>query len=679
MVGKSFPALLSALMCLQQGVTNAAGVPADPTTTSGLIVRCNNVVDAMANGVGHPLRHEQEATIDINAPAVREGRVLRRQDQPKSIKLVLDKMEALTNLLTSTPVRADCIFVTVSHLLGTTPEEVSRRSGVEIPAPGQGGSGHIFEVLARNGIAWRLWRVRGDETSGRRPGPDRNQLTHQGRPEYLAFPPGMPRIVGVAYWPRGTGTRPDTRRVPGHVVICRNPGTPYRRYIDYQADPNGLDITHTMDHVQIFGYFAVDLDASHGDLVTAQRPAIERMEVEEQRAHPESEDGQQIIESPGPLHQGLDAEPMEVDEENLDLWGSGQFGVASCAAVLATLVAHHKHEKRSLVNSLRGSRQAFKGRDCDRAREIAMRTPRPPMLAGIEDCRYFRKLSIHLHIGNGISGGSDDEIVMDIGKQTLLLATSPDRGFENVKSVNIKKAFGVRNVRVSDVKHFTLYSRSHAGSNPDYWELGGVSFKGICSGSGRVAVIDKWSSLYEWLDRDMQATGGKTPTKLKKSIAPHDWQWETEDSKTKTLAVQPPGEPWACTRFKSLEVRLELGSNIAGSGTYDNIVIDVGKSTTSLTEAPSGGANERRMIDLKKAFGSRAPEVSDITKFTLRSVEGWEHPDADPWEVKSITFTGHCSGSSRKAVLNKYANIYKWVNRPETYERDLHIGDWKWA
>ncbi|ODA77299.1 hypothetical protein RJ55_06926 [Drechmeria coniospora] len=497
-------------------------------------------------------------------------------------------MEALTNLLTSTPVRADCIFVTVSHLLGTTPEEVSRRSGVEIPAPGQGGSGHIFEVLARNGIAWRLWR-----------------LTHQGRPEYLAFPPGMPRIVGVAYWPRGTGTRPDTRRVPGHVVICRNPGTPYRRYIDYQADPNGLDITHTMDHVQIFGYFAVDLDASHGDLVTAQRPAIERMEVEEQRAHPDTAQAQ-----------------LSVDAA------------------------------------------AFKGRDCDRAREIAMRTPRPPMLAGIEDCRYFRKLSIHLHIGNGISGGSDDEIVMDIGKQTLLLATSPDRGFENVKSVNIKKAFGVRNVRVSDVKHFTLYSRSHAGSNPDYWELGGVSFKGICSGSGRVAVIDKWSSLYEWLDRDMQATGGKTPTKLKKSIAPHDWQWETEDSKTKTLAVQPPGEPWACTRFKSLEVRLELGSNIAGSGTYDNIVIDVGKSTTSLAEAPSGGANERRMIDLKKAFGSRAPEVSDITKFTLRSVEGWEHPDADPWEVK---------------MLNKYANIYKWVNRPETYERDLHIGDWKWA
>ncbi|KJZ75481.1 hypothetical protein HIM_05177 [Hirsutella minnesotensis 3608] len=67
-------------------------------------------------------------------------------------------------------------------------------------------------------------------------GPVRNRPNHllNGRPDNIAAQgSNMPRRVGVVY------VRPDGS---GRVVVGNDVGTPFARYTDYQAHPNGADV-----------------------------------------------------------------------------------------------------------------------------------------------------------------------------------------------------------------------------------------------------------------------------------------------------------------------------------------------------------------------------------------------------------------------------------------------------
>ncbi|KID94242.1 hypothetical protein MAJ_09817, partial [Metarhizium majus ARSEF 297] len=93
----------------------------------------------------------------------------------------------------------------------------------------------VFEEL---GLRYRTWTYKSNPDS-------------VGRGEALALPPrNLPRVVGVAY------ERPNNGG--GHIVVCRNPGTPYRRYIDYQKNPKGIDVTADVRKSLIYGYFHLD-------------------------------------------------------------------------------------------------------------------------------------------------------------------------------------------------------------------------------------------------------------------------------------------------------------------------------------------------------------------------------------------------------------------------------------
>ncbi|KAI0779814.1 hypothetical protein C8Q74DRAFT_717457 [Fomes fomentarius] len=220
----------------------------------------------------------------------------------------LESLDALANWLTSAPVRVDCFFVTLGTMLGTTVDDIARRIGTPVPQPGSSSGVSVRQIidgLTSLGLVFRVWMYQPEPPSGGGPIRGTRGPITAGIPEPLAHAaPGMPRVVGAAY------RRPDRS---GHVVICRmpphrSPGTPYRRYVDYQGSPSGRDVTRDAQNSQICVLFGIDRDASRGEFYQRHRQQIERMEVEEAQAHPEGE-------------------PMEVDQDkpnSSDFWG-GRF------------------------------------------------------------------------------------------------------------------------------------------------------------------------------------------------------------------------------------------------------------------------------------------------------------------------------------------------------------------
>ncbi|PHH67763.1 hypothetical protein CDD82_1152 [Ophiocordyceps australis] len=310
------------------------------------------------------------------------------------------------------------------------------------------------------------------------------------------------------------------------------------------------------------------------------------------------------------------------------------------------------------------------------------------------ECSEFSELSVDLELANSIShgrqlfdgAGTVDDILLDIGHQTILLAKAPSRGFVKTKAVDINWAFGVTShtVAVSDVKRFKLYSVQDLQQNADSWELEGIRFKGRCAGSGRIAQTTRWQSIERWYSRfgDLYPEMGRT--NLQDEIELDDWQWETQDKTTRTLVVDPPGQPGACVHFSAVNATLELGSSILGAGTQDEILIDFGHDAISLAEAPSKSYKQTRNLDLKHAFGTHEVAVDAITRLRLHGRPPWGQSKAsDEWELKSITLEGKCAESTKKAKLAKFHDLYTWQGRltgkPGAFQGEMSLGDWEWA
>ncbi|KJK76071.1 hypothetical protein H634G_08476 [Metarhizium anisopliae BRIP 53293] len=307
----------------------------------------------------------------------------------------------------------------------------------------------------------------------------------------------------------------------------------------------------------------------------------------------------------------------------------------------------------------------------------------------VETCNYFKSLEVKLTMGNGLWGfdgaGTVDDIVIEFGghnHQTIL--KHPSHGDEATISVDLEKAFGSKQVLVEAVKSFQLYSVQDEQKNPDSWEIGGLYIYGTCVESSRRVVIKKYDNVYDWFNRfgDMNPEYGSSH--FNGHVALGDWQWETPDDKTKTIAVMPPGQPHACTTFKSLEAYLELGKGVyqgSGAGTNDEIMLDFSDSAFTpsnilLMSSPSRGDSVTKPIELESVFGKSVLSPKDVRQVAVYSREGTSHW-ADPWEVAT-----HCEGSSKTAEVTKWRDIYQWFDRfegPSTLSGELSLRDWHWA
>ncbi|KAM4056953.1 hypothetical protein HRG_003809 [Hirsutella rhossiliensis] len=120
-------------------------------------------------------------------------------------------------------------------------------------------------------------------------------------------------------------------------------------------------------------------------------------------------------------------------------------------------------------------------------------------------CTHFDRLEVRLKLGNGISGldgaGTFDDITLKIGGDSLTLAKHPSRGTVDTRNIDLQKAFGSASVPKEEIRSFRLSSVKDERYNPDSWELAGITFEGKCTGSSKVAKVDKYASLYEWFNR----------------------------------------------------------------------------------------------------------------------------------------------------------------------------------
>ncbi|KID82368.1 Heat-labile enterotoxin, A chain [Metarhizium guizhouense ARSEF 977] len=292
------------------------------------------------------------STLDNTA---KDGVIQRRAPPRDPLLAAISQIDGLANWLTRAPIRNDCFFVTTAKLTGASVEDISRAVDIKVPPPKRpGDSGRdgiavkeMVKAFDRLGLKYKVWSY--------------NWFNDfDGRAEALAMPPkGLPKVVGVAY------RRPDGS---GHVVVCRleqtyssipqnetnaltlsKPGTPYRRYLDYQASPQGTDVTADVRQSRIFAYFHIDPEASQVQFTNNLQAQIAAMEREATQF----------------------GEPMEVEpfyDEELALLSQGAFKNLNCQRALQTvLFKDNPNAKRSIEDG--NSLQARADEDCQKARE----------------------------------------------------------------------------------------------------------------------------------------------------------------------------------------------------------------------------------------------------------------------------------------------------------------------
>ncbi|PHH74107.1 hypothetical protein CDD80_3308 [Ophiocordyceps camponoti-rufipedis] len=270
-------------------------------------------------------------------------------------------------------------------------------------------------------------------------------------------------------------------------------------------------------------------------------------------------------------------------------------------------------------------------------------------------CSHFSQLRFGLKLAsNSLAGGTYDDIMLAIGFGTMTLAEHPSKYFDEEIPVDLEAAFGSSVVAVQDIRHFAVFSVPGQRSIADEWIIESLSLTGLCAGSHRLAQvrIDVNEGFSRWGD-----DGDKTHYNGRIDI--NDWRWLSPDAETLTVAVQPPGQPHACTHLESLQVRLMLGS-WWGQGTWDKIYMDMGpgflpgSGRLLLATEPSAGFDETIEVNLKQAFGSETvaisrilPDPTLIRLYSALSRDDRKSDEPDGWRLSGFSLRGKCAVAHR--------------------------------
>ncbi|KAK2600120.1 hypothetical protein QQS21_005135 [Conoideocrella luteorostrata] len=611
---------LTSLLCFQLAKAGVADNPIRSTNSWGLYN------EQRGDAISHQFANAKVVT--------------RRDTGDDQTKVQLDKIDSFTQWITRAPIRNDCFFVTCAVLLGTTPEDISQRTGLPIPPESRPGEGRgvsideMIQALTRLGIRFRTWSFR--------------RGSNRGVSEALALPPrGLPRVVGVAY------RRPDGT---GHVVIARNPGTEHRRYIDYQASPSGRDVTEDVRMSRIFAYIHVDIDASSGEFFTTQRPMIERMEIDY---------GEQ------------DLEPMEVDEgepdrifdDQLQQLRRGEFNRLPCAAFIAFwALSKNNHHKRLLPS------QGLRPRaitDCDKARylETQLSLEDKPPCSKIKDLEFGFKLS------EDLTAGTYDRIGAILegpaGKAEFTIADDPPRGFSTRIPVDLKSSFGSDAIAINGINAISLTAeswRSHLIPN-DEWKVEGIKLHAKCVKPGFEISDNRLISLNAWFQHPdaswvpFTSSDKKIVRKLK--IAPTDWD------------VSP-----LCVFIKNLKYSFKLGDDWF-SGADGPLSFKIGESKQIIIGKDLPTESSRSAyIDLKKVFGKDIVDIRDIKSLELFDQARSKKAKRDEWLLQGIQFEAICADDDKGMALKKFGNKHQWFGKhPQAngavFRGEIVPSDWK--
>ncbi|KAF4589910.1 Heat-labile enterotoxin IIA, A chain [Ophiocordyceps camponoti-floridani] len=117
-----------------------------------------------------------------------------------------------------------------------------------------------------------------------------------------------------------------------------------------------------------------------------------------------------------------------------------------------------------------------------------------------------------------------------------------------------------------------------------------------------------------------------------------------------------------CARIEQLSVEFRIVDNrLAGAGTFDAILLSIGRLKMILAIDPSAGFSVVKQVPVKRAFGSPAVSLQDIKHLTLLDKLGRDVRRGDPWQLEGITMTGKCLHSSRRIEMKKYRHVHTWL------------------
>ncbi|PHH61344.1 hypothetical protein CDD81_478 [Ophiocordyceps australis] len=323
--------------------------------------------------------------------------------------------------------------------------------------------------------------------------------------------------------------------------------------------------------------------------------------------------------------------------------------------------------------------------------DTQLRAPEEMAAHRPETCTHFDSLTVRVDLGGGFiygfeGSGTNDDIIIDIGNSSTILARSPAKGTSWPESIDIQRAFGAKAVAVRAIDSFLLYSVQDMTRNGDPWWLKGHA---TCVGSSRVAEVDKYASL------DMEINRQRWPSEYHDTIVPKDWHWAVQDEAAQSLAVQPPGRPDACTHFSSLRITPEFSSSF-WSGTYDRVYLELGsqalhaKRRVRLATGPERGSHQPIHVNLEKVFASDRVAVADVLpaiRIFARPGPGRDASSTNAFKINKIDFEATCTGSNSTARVSYSEGLQgNWLERNSGQDwtevftgKGLGLEDWRWV
>ncbi|KAF4589772.1 heat-labile enterotoxin IIB, A chain [Ophiocordyceps camponoti-floridani] len=306
-----------------------------------------------------------------------------------------------------------------------------------------------------------------------------------------------------------------------------------------------------------------------------------------------------------------------------------------------------------------------------------LREPVVDPLEEPEKCTRFNSLRVRIELGYhniyfAEGAGTNDDIFITVGRQTIKLLRSPGYSAVANKAVDLMVAFGSETISVDQFNHFHLFPRrpETMPTGGDPFNLKSLIFSARCiEEPHREAIITKFDNI----NRDIYPL--RWPSYLSARISVTDWHYSPYDVKTNTLAVSLPGRPSACIYLKALRVRLTLDGlwqSWFSAGTSDNVYLSVGMENRPsvgvlpLAKSPAAGSVFEADFNLETFFDQKTVPVSAILSYVnvyATPGMGLNANYTDGWQIKSIIFDGRCADNNRAVRANIVFPEGKWVER----------------
>ncbi|RDA83123.1 hypothetical protein CP532_2746 [Ophiocordyceps camponoti-leonardi (nom. inval.)] len=138
-----------------------------------------------------------------------------------------------------------------------------------------------------------------------------------------------------------------------------------------------------------------------------------------------------------------------------------------------------------------------------------------------------------------------------------------------------------------------------------------------------------------------------------------------------------------CARIQELRFDFNLTRNsYDGAGTFDTIILSIGKLNMTLADNPSAGYHVSKDVHLNEAFGSSVVSLQDVKRLALLDKLGDDRRAGDKWEFLGVKLTAKCAHSSNQVEMTLYENVRKWLQHgngkgiDQVWSADIHPGDW---